>query len=76
MTWEDFEEYKIGEENYDVTKMKDDIKLKELYSLLAAENDFHLIVKKNDEAENDFHLIVKKNDEEDRSNIGETSADS
>ena len=62
MTWEDFEEYKIGEENYDVTKMKDDIKLKELYSLLAAEND--------------FNLIVKKNDEEDRSNIGETSADS
>ena len=62
MGWEDFEEYKIGEEKYDVTKMKDDIKLKELYSLLAAEND--------------FNLIVQKNDEEDRSNTGETSADS
>lgn len=62
MTWEDFEEYKIGEEKYDVTKMKDDIKLEELYSLLAAENG--------------FNLIVQENDEEDRSNIGETSADS
>ena len=62
MGWEDFEEYKIGEGKYDVTKMKDDIKLEELYSLLNAEND--------------FNLIVQKNDEEDRSNIGETSADS
>ena len=62
MTWEDFEEYKIGEEKYDVTEMKDDIKLEELYSLLSAEND--------------FNLIVQKNDEEDRSNTGETSADS
>ena len=62
MEWEDFEEYKIGEEKYDVTKMKDDIKLEELYSLLSAENG--------------FNLIVQKNDEEDRSNIGETSADS
>jgi hypothetical protein len=62
MTWEDFEEYKIGEEKYDVTKMKDDIKLEELYSLLSAENS--------------FNLIVQENDEEDRSNTGETSADS
>lgn len=62
MEWEDFEEYKIGEEKYDVTKMKDDVKLEELYSLLAAENG--------------VNLIVQKNDEEDRSNIGETSADS
>lgn len=62
MNWEDFEEYKIGEEKYDVTKMKDDIKLEELYSLLSAENG--------------VNLIVQKNDEEDRSNIGETSADS
>lgn len=62
MTWEDFEEYKIGEEKYDVTEMKDDIKLEELYSLLSAEND--------------FNLIVQKNDEENRSNTGETSADS
>ena len=62
MTWEDFEEYKIGEEKQDVTKMKDDIKLEELYSLLSAENS--------------FNLIVQENDEEDRSNTGETSADS
>lgn len=62
MNWEDFEEYKIGEEKYDVTKMKDDIKLEELYSLLSTENG--------------FNLIVQENDEEDRSNIGETSADS
>ena len=62
MTWEDFEEYKIGEEKYDVTEMKDGIKLEELYSLLSAEND--------------FNLIVQKNDEENRSNTGETSADS
>lgn len=62
MEWEDFEEYKIGEEKYDVTKMKDDAKLEELYSLLAAENG--------------VNLIVQKNDEEDRSNTGETSADS
>jgi hypothetical protein len=62
MNWEDFEEYKIGEEKYDVTKMKDDIKLEELYSLLSAENG--------------VNLIVQKNDEKDRSNIGETSADS
>ena len=62
MEWKDFEEYKIGDEKYDVTKMKDDVKLEALYSLLAAENG--------------FNLIVQKNDEEDRSNIGETSADS
>ena len=42
--------------------MKDDIKLEELYNLLSAENG--------------FNLIVQKNDEEDRSNTGETSADS
>ena len=62
MEWEDFEEYKIGEEKYDVTKMKDDVKLEELYSLLAAENG--------------VNLIVQKNDEKDRSNTSETSADS
>lgn len=61
MTWEDFEEYKTGNDEYDITNMSSKEKLINFYNLLKEENGFNLNVIKN---------------EEDRSNIGETSADS
>lgn len=47
MTWEDIkaEEYKPGEEKYDVTKVSDCINLSELFTMLAVK----LINRKNDE---------------------------
>lgn len=58
--WDNFEEYKVGDNEYDITSMSDDSKLFEMYNLLKQEGGFNLKVK----------------NEEDRSNIGETSADS
>lgn len=61
MSWEDFDEYKTGNDEYDITNMDNNEELINLYNLLKEESGFNLNVIKN---------------EEDRSNTGETSADS